>query len=190
MPKSRQPDGGRGGSLGVATTCQAVEECRKFVVFPLSHGVELVLVALGTLHGEPQECGGSGVDAINEVLDAVVLIDDSAFVGSGIVAKKSGSHLLWVGSPRQQIARQLPGNEIAVGQIVVEGGYHPVPPGIDAAGMILEEAVRIPIARHVEPFESHAFSEGRRGQEAANHLLVGIIGFIGEEVVEFRDGGW
>ena len=148
-----------------------------------------MVVALGALHGQAEEGSGGGVDAIDEILDAVVFIDDSAFVGGRVVAKKARRGFLLIGSIGEEIAGHLPGNELVIGQVLVEGGDEPVAPGVDAARVILEEAVGVAVARHVEPLEGEAFAISGRGKEPVHRALVGVLRLIAEKGVELRNGG-
>ena len=104
-----------GRSLGIALADEAVEETAHLIVFALRHRVELVIMTLRTLHGEAEECGRGRVDAINEILDTVVFINNSAFVGGRIVAQEAGGDLLFLARIWQEVTRELPGDEVAVG---------------------------------------------------------------------------
>ena len=61
---------------------------------------------------------------------------------------------------------------------------HPVAPRPHLAHAVVLVAVRIGVARDVEPVGGHALAVGRRRQQAIDDALVGVGGAVGEERVD------
>ena len=78
--------------------------------------------------------------------------------------------------PGQQVAGQLPGDELVVRQIGVEGLDDPVAPGPHGAIDVGLVAVGVGVAGQVEPVDGHALAEPGRGQQAVDQALVGVRG--------------
>ena len=79
-------------------------------------------------------------------------------------AEKSGGHDAVTGQVtivggRKQIPSQLHGEELVVGEIVVEGADHPVPPTPSIGeGRVLVKPIRVRVSRHVHPVSSPPFA--------------------------------
>ena len=71
-----------------------VEEGEEPVEVLLRDRVELVVVAAGAAEGQAQPDGRRGVDAIDDVLDGVLLGDDAALGVAAMVAVEAGRDLL------------------------------------------------------------------------------------------------
>ena len=74
--------------------------------------------------------------------------------------------------------------------VVIEGGDDVIAigPGI-APGLVFVEAVRFAVVHDVEPVAAPAFAITRRGEESVDQLLIGVGRVVGEEGVDFIDGG-
>ena len=90
---------------------------------------------------------------------------------------------------RQQVAGELLDGEAVVGQVAIEGVDHPIAPGPHLLFRIDLVAVRIGVAGGIEPVDGHALAVARRGEQAVDHLLVGVGGAVGEERIEFGERG-
>ena len=84
----------------------------------------------------------------------------------------------------QEIAGELPGDEVVDAQVAVERRDHPVAPRPHLAHAVVLVAVRVGVARDVEPVGGHALAVGRRRQQAIDDALVGVGGAVGEERVD------
>ena len=73
--------------------------------------------------------------------------------------KKPGSNPLIHRRVGQKVSRDLPSNEVAVGEIIVERVHHPVAPRINRPRVIFEQAVCVPVTRNVKPLLRHALAE-------------------------------
>ena len=74
---------------------------------------------------------------------------------------------------RQQIARQLLGQEAVVGHVGVEALNHPIAPAPHGPRGIVVEAMRVGVARHIEPVDRHALAVARRSEQAVDGGGIG-----------------
>jgi hypothetical protein len=150
-----------------------------------------MVVAAGALEGQPEPGHAERADAVGDILDPVLFADDAAFGVDDVIAAEAGDALV-EGGFFEQIAGELLGEEAVVGQVVVEGLHHPVAPAPHGAFRVVVKAVRVGVARDVEPVDGHAFAKAGRGQEAPDGCLIGPFaraGNGGGEVPEFGGGG-
>ena len=71
-----------------------VEEGEELVVVALRDRVELVVVAAGAFDREAEPGRADGADAVGDVFDAVLLVDDAAFGVDDVVAAEAGGDAL------------------------------------------------------------------------------------------------
>ena len=167
-----------------------VEEGEEPVVILLRDGIELVVVATGALHRHPEERAGQGVDAVGVVLDAEFLLHAAALVGLAMQPVERRGETLLSRRVRQQVAGDLPEDEIVDAHVAVEGADDPVTPGpemVEPVGLI---AVGVRIARDVEPVDGHAFTVGRRGEQSIHEPLISLRRAVADVSVNFFDRGW
>ena len=74
----------------------------------------------------------------------------------------------------QQVAGQLLDGELVEGQIAVEGLDHPVAVRPDLAVVVDVYAVRVAVARGVQPVPGAMFAVVGRREVAVHHSLVGV----------------
>ena len=172
----------------VAAVGDRVEVREELVVLPLGEGVVLVVVAPRTPHGQAEEGLARGGHPVGRVLDQILLLDRPALVGDHVVAVEPRRDARALVRVRQEVPRKLFHHEAVVGQVPVVGVDDPVPPGPHVAPAVDRVAVRVGVARGVEPLQRHALAVVRRGQQTVDHALVGIGPFIGEERTHLLHG--
>ncbi len=160
-----------------------VEEGEHRVIVLLRNGVILVVVALGALGGHGQDALSVGFGFIQNVLDAVFLGNYAAFFGVLMVAVKPGCQHFFLVRIRQHVARQRPGHEFVVSEVFVEGVNQPVPPRPLGADVVVLVAVRIGVARNVQPVQGHFFAVGRLLQHLIHDFGVSLLAIISQKLV-------
>ena len=162
----------------------AVEEAEQPEIVLLADRVELVVVAPRALDAHAQQRASERVHTVGDVLDPILLRDDAALLALHVVAIEAGGQPLLVGGRRQQVARQLPRDELVERQVAVEGANHPVPPRPHGPHPVVLVAVRVGVPRDVEPLDGHSLAVGRRGQQPIDDAFVGVGRLIGHECVD------
>ena len=145
-----------------------------------------MIVAACAADGEAEPDGRSCLEPIGDILDAILLIDDSGFASNHVIAVETRRDLLLGGRVGQQVTGELLHGKLIEGHVAVECPDHPVAPRPDLAGVVAEEAVGIGVARSVEPVGRHAFAVARRGQQPIHGALVGVGADISQKFVERR----
>jgi hypothetical protein len=130
-----------------------------------------VVVAAGAGHGQPEERGARGVDAIEDVLNARFLRDAAALAVVGVIAVKRRRQPLIARRIGQQVAGQLPGGELVVRQVRIQCPHDPIAPRPHRARRVSLVAVGVRVARQIEPFPDHVLAVARAGEEAVDDLL-------------------
>ena len=87
---------------------------------------------------------------------------------------------------RQQVARELLGRETVEGFVAVERPDHPVAPGPHRAWAIHLVAVRVGVAREIEPVGRHPLAVARRGEQAVHHFFKRLARRVLLEGVQLR----
>ena len=170
-----------------------VEKSEQAVVIALGNRIKFMVVAFRALHGEAKPRGAEGADAVGDVFDAVFFLDDAALGIDDVVAREAGGDALLEGGLRQEIARDLFGDEAIVGEIGVEGVDHPVAPAPHRARRVVVEAVGVGVARGVEPLDGLPFAVVGRGEQAVDGVFVGgfwIFDYGAGKGVEFSGSRW
>ncbi len=164
------PDQQRGGRRGArevrveAGLVDAVEEGEHRIVVALRDRVELVVVAARALHREAEHRGPERVHAIDDVLGAELLFDAAALVRLPVQSIEGRGDTLLARGGRQEIAGELPGEELIVRQVVVERADDPVAIRRHVAVDVGLVAVRVGVSREIEPVHRHPLAVRRRGQ--------------------------
>ena len=167
-----------------------VEEREQPVVLVVRDRVVLVRVALGTADRQPQPDAAGGGHAIEDRLDAKLLLVGAPFgVGERLAVKGRGQPLARRRA-RQQVAGQLLDREAIERHVGVDRVDHPIaiPPGVGPR-VVLLIAVGVGIAGQVEPVPAPAFAEVRRVQQPLDQLLVGVRRRVGHERVDLAGSG-
>ena len=97
-----------------------VEEGEEPVELVLRDRVELVAVAAGAGQRQAQPDGRGRVDAVDDVLDGVLLGDDAPFAVAAMVAVEAGRDLLVERRAGQQVAGELLDRELVERQVAVD----------------------------------------------------------------------
>ena len=137
-----------------------VEEGEELVEILLCDRVELVAVAAGAGERQAQPDRCRCIDAIDDVLDGVLLGDDAPLAVATMVAIEPGRDPLVEGWRRQQIAGELLDREPVERQIAVVGIDHPVaPPPHDARAVGLI-AAGVGVPGRVQPSAGQSLTDG------------------------------
>ena len=133
-------------------------------VVMLRDRIELVVVAAGTAHREPEKSAPEGIDllidGVEPQLFLVPLGQHLGAEGEKGRADELPAPGLVIGRGHE-VAGDLLADEFVVGLVAVEGvdDVVPIPPGL-VKGVVAVPAVRIGIAGHVEPVTTPFFAEG------------------------------
>ena len=88
----------------------------------------------------------------------------------------------------EQVAGELPGDELVVGHVLVERPDDPVAPGPDGPVDVGLVAVGVGVAGQVEPVDGHPLAEPGRGEQPVDQPLVGAGRVVGQEGVDLVEG--
>ena len=167
-----------------------VEDRKEGIVIALADRIELVVVALGTIHGEAQPDAAGGIDAIGHALEAVLFHRIRLPPGLRGVAVEAGGEALLVRGTGEHVAGQLLNGELIKRHVAVEGANDPVTVGPDVAGLVVGKAPRVGIAREIEPVLRPAFGVVAGSHESIHEVCTGIRGLVLQERFEFGRGWW
>ena len=155
----------------------------------LRERVVLVVVAPGAAQSQSQPDRGGGLDAVDSVLD-LVLVRIRAVLGiAAMVAIEARGDVLrqrWTG---EEVARELLDREPVERHVGVERVNHPVAPAPHVPRAVVLIAVSVRVAGRIQPPEGHAFAKARRGQQAFHGLFVSGWRWVGDEVAHRAGGG-
>ena len=168
---------------------QAVEEGVHRIEVLLQQGVVLVVVAARAAEGKAEEDGGRGFDAVDDLFGEVFLGHNAVFGVNAVVAVEAGGYDLGGRGVGQEVAGELLDDELVVGLVGVEGVNHPVAPAPHVARAVVLIAVGVGVAGGVEPAGGHAFAVAGGLEQAVDGVFEGLRGGVGEEGVEFFEGG-
>src|SRR5262245_42071854 len=150
----------------------AVEEGVELIELLLRDRVVFVRVATRAAHRQPQPGRGGRLDSVNDVLVQVLFGYRAALEIDHVVAIESGGDLLILSGFWEQIARELFDRELVEAFVLVEGADHPVAPRPNVAVAVDVVAMRVGVARQVEPNHGHPLAVMRRLEQPVNYLLV------------------
>jgi hypothetical protein len=151
-----------------------VEEGEQPIVIALRDGIVLVVVALGAFERRAEPHGSDRVDAVEDLVDAMLLL-----VGAGLdvdrrAAVEAGREALVERRAGQQVAGELLQGEAVEGQVGVERAHDPIAIGPQFAEAVALKAVRVGVPGQVEPGPRPALAVWRRRQETLDPPLVGV----------------
>src|SRR5436190_4440796 len=107
-------------------------------------------MAAGAFHGETQERAGRGLHAVGVVLNAKLLINTTAFVGLTMIPIKGRGGALFARGPGQQVAGDLPENEVIEVDVAVKGADDPIAPGPEMIETIGLVTISVRVTRHIQ----------------------------------------
>ena len=155
------------------------------VEIPRADRIELVVVADRTVRGEAEPDGGGGLDSVAGVVREVLVFDGATLVGGHVAPVESGGDALVVGGLGEEVTGDLVDGELVEGLVAVEGADDPVAVGPHLAVVVEMEAVGIGVAGGIEPEPGAVFAPGGRVHEAADVVVVGFLGFVADEGLDF-----
>ena len=157
-----------------AAVGDVVEVGVELVKLPLRNRVVLVVVTACTADRQPQPDGGSGLEAIDSVLDLVLVGIGAVFGIAAMIAVEARRDALGQTRIGQQVARELLHRELVEGHVFVEGLDHPIAPPPHVARTVVLVAIGVCVTSGFQPAERHPLSEARRGQQALDRCLVSL----------------
>ena len=140
----------------------------ELVVFALGDRIELVIVALGTFHGESQPNRTRGGDAIVQDVGAEFFHLRSSGEIDGNIAVESRCHKLAGRGIGKQVARQLFDGELVKRHVVVQGANDPVAIRPHRPQVIVLITIGIRISGQIEPAGGPLFAEMLGLQQAVD----------------------
>ncbi len=171
-------------ALAVDPVLAVVEEGHEAVEVLLRDRVELVVVALGARERAAEPHGPRRGDPVHQRLEAVLLDVDPALLVELAVAVEAGRDLLLERRVLQHVAGELLDGEVAERQIAIERVDHPVAVLPGRAALVLLVAVRVGVAREVEPRPRPALAVALRGEQAIDQAAVGVGARVRHEGVD------
>ena len=169
---------------------RVVEERGHTVKFALRDRVELVVVADGATGGQAHPHLVRRLGPVPRVQHEIFLGNRAAFVRRDVATVEPRRDFLIDGRVRQQVARQLLDRELIEFHVGIEGINHPVAVRPHLAGVVEVDAVRVRIARRIEPVTPAVFAPMHGGHELIDVAFVVIGGFIVDEFLDRRRVRW
>src|ERR1041385_966160 len=87
----------------------------------LGHRIVFVIVTTGATESQAKKSGAGRCDSVRYIFDAEFLFDAATFIGRAVRAVESSRQDLVATGFGQKIPRQLPGDKLIVGEVLVEG---------------------------------------------------------------------
>ena len=144
---------------------------RQRVKVLLLERIELVIVTGGAVSREAHEHPARCRDAIVGVEREVLVFDRAAFVGRDVAALEAGRHELVLGRVLQQVTRNLLDDELVEGLVGVVGVDHPVAIRPHLAVIVEVQAVRVGVARGIQPVTPAVLAPLLRRQQRIDKFL-------------------
>ena len=147
--------------------------------------VILVRVTARAGQGEAEPHRARRLHAVKGVLGLILLHDGPALAGTKIATHVAGTNLLIHRRLGQQVARNLFGGELVERLVGVKGVDDPLAVFPQAALGIDVVAVRIRVARRVEPVPRRVLAITRRGEQTVHDFFVSSGRLVSEEGIHF-----
>ena len=147
-----------------------VHERHELKIFAVRERVELVRVALRAAEREAEPRRTRRRDAVRHRVEAELVRIDAALLVEHRVAVEAGRDFLIERRAREHVSRDLLDRELIERLVGVQRIDDPVAIRPDRPRAIFLVAVRVRIAREVEPLARPAFAVARRGEEAIDPL--------------------
>ena len=168
----------RAGDFGIGAVSfefRVVKEREEAVVVALRERVVFVVVALGAFERGAEPDHAERVDAVVDLVHASFLRVGAGLDVRGCAAVETGGNALRLGGVRQQVASELLDGELREWHVGIERVHDPIAIRPKVAEVIALEAVRVGVARVVEPRPRPADAELRRSQELVHEALNGRV---------------
>ena len=140
-----------------------------------------VCVTTSTRERHSQQHGADRFCAVKVVLGLEFVGDGSPFGRAGIHSDKTSGHFLserWVW---QQIASQLPCDEVVKRKVLVERQHDPVAIWLNATFVIQMKPVRVSVANCIQPVTSLMFAEAGACQQLLDIVVVRAVAVAVQE---------
>ena len=157
------------------------EEGRQGVELLLADRVELVVVAGRATAGQAHPDRAERLDLVLGVVRHDLLGDGAALAGGREAAAVARGHDLLEGGVREEVAADLFDRELVEGLVRLERAQHPIAVGVDVAGVVDVDAVRVGVAHRVEPVAGHLLGMLIGLEQAFDGLREGVGRAVGEE---------
>ena len=176
-----------GGLVGV------VQRRKNLEVIHVGDRIKLVRVALRALERDPEHAFADGVHAVEHAFDAILLVDDGAFLVNHRVAQIAGRDAQVLRAleialgRREEVAGDLVDDELVVRLVGVDGFDHPIAPRPLLPRQVFLVTVAVGVARGVEPVARPFLAVARRGEERFHEGGVGFVPVLGvgrDELIE------
>jgi hypothetical protein len=160
-----------------------LEEREQRVEVLLLDRVVLVVVASAALEGQPEEGRPERGHPVHHVGDPELLFNDPALLVLHVQPVERRRQPLLLGGIRQQVAGELPGEELVEPLVAVERPDHPVAVRPDGPRLVVLVALGVGEPGHVQPVRGHPLPVPLAFQEPIGHPLVSVGRGVLEEVV-------
>ena len=151
----------RAREIGVETELvDVVEEGEELVILALGQGIVFVIVAARAFKSQPEERGGECVGPVSDVFNPEFFGRAAALDLLGMETVEGRGEDLFVSCPREQVSCQLELEEAIVGDTLIEGIHHPVPPRPHESVPVHLVAVGVRVAGDIEPVRGHPLAIG------------------------------
>ena len=162
-----------------------IESIHHTIVVLCSNGVILVIMTLGTGHGQAQPGGGGDIHPVKKNHKALLFRNRSTLPIIQMISVKPAGYLLINRGMRKKISRELPNGKLIKWHVLIEGLHHPVPPDPLIGFSIKLKTIAIGIAGGIQPFHSHSLSVMRASQQMIDHFFIRIRGGIVHVSIHF-----
>ena len=117
-----------------------------------------MVVAASAVKRHPHRHRSRRDDDIDNVSHKNLFDDRATFIGGNVAAQKTRGRQLVERRLGQQVPRQLPGQELIIGQVVVKGPHDPVAIGPHLTIVVQVQSMRIPVTNGIQPVPRHVFA--------------------------------
>ena len=162
-----------------------IEGIHHAIVVLCSNGVILVIMTLGTGHGQAQPGGGGDIHPVKKNHKALLFRNRPTLPIIQMISVKPAGYLLINRGMRKKISSELPNGKLIKWHVLIEGLHHPVPPDPLIGFSIKLKTIAIGIAGGIQPFHSHSFAVMRAGQQMIDHFFIRIRGGIVHVSIHF-----
>ena len=141
-------------------------------------------MALCTFDKEPQPHGRGGLDSVDGVLDAVLLVDHPTLIRRAVVSVETRRDSLSQCCVGDQVSRDLLDRKLIERLIRVVGSDDPISPGPHVAMAVGVVDAGVSVAGEIEPHHRHTLAVVRRRKQSIDDPLVRKRRRVGEECID------